>query len=135
MLGCVELLPMSLGTKLLLSRLTLIGSVLAFGHLDMLSSFSLRLCVGVDNAVIKGEIANTFSVVFSFCDEALPTTTFSFYFLFLLYSCFGYVHWHTAVCRATCFVVRGVQVPSCGSGSRRRGEGQGGRAVPMDPGR
>ena len=28
--------------------------------------------------------ANTFSVVFSFCDEALPTTTFSFYFLFLV---------------------------------------------------
>jgi hypothetical protein len=76
---------MSLGTKLLLSRLTLIGSVLAFGHLDMLSFFSLCLCVGVDNALIKGEIANTFSVVFSFCDEALPTTTFSFYFLFLLY--------------------------------------------------
>src|SRR5579859_1863277 len=50
----------------------------------MLSSFSLRLCVGVDNALIMGEIANTFSVVFSFCDEALPTTTFSFYFLFLV---------------------------------------------------
>ena len=75
---------MSLGTKLLLSRLTLFGSILAFGHLDMLSSFSLRLCVGVDNALIKGEIANTFSVLFSFCDEALPTTTFSFYFLFLV---------------------------------------------------
>ena len=44
-------------------------------------------------------------------------------------------NWHTAVCRATCFLVRVVQVPSCGSGSRRRGEGQGGRAVPMDPGR
>ena len=76
---------MSLGIKLLLSRLTLFGSILAFGYLDMLSSFSLRLCVGVDNALIKGEIANTFSVVFSFCDEALPTTTFSLYFLFLLY--------------------------------------------------
>ncbi len=107
-------------TKLLLSRLILISSVLAFGHLDMLSFFSLRLCVGVDNALIKGEIANTFSicvqlVVMSDCQRQHFHSIF--YFFCTVASAIG--DWHTAVCRATCFLVRVVQVPSCGSGSRR----------------
>ena len=75
---------MSLGTKLLLSRLILFGSVLAFGHLDMLSSFSLHLCVGVDNALIKGEIVNTFSicvqlVVMSDCQQQHFHSIFYFF--------------------------------------------------------
>jgi hypothetical protein len=66
LLGCVEPLPMSLGTKLLLLlcllQMTPFGFSLAFGHLGEFSSSLLCLCVGVDNALIKGEIANTLSI-------------------------------------------------------------------------
>ena len=97
----------------------------------MLSSSFLCLCVGVDNALIKGEIANTLClcvqlVVMSDCQQR------HFHSIFLFSLCFGYLHWHTAVCRAMCSLACVVQVLSCRSGSRRRGEDQVGRAVPRN---
>ena len=70
LLGCVEPLPMSLGTKslqvLLTSNDLVLGFSLAFGHLGsfffpslLLLLYLCGLCVGVDNALIKGEIVNT----------------------------------------------------------------------------
>jgi hypothetical protein len=59
---------MSLGTKfLLISNDPVFSFSLAFGHLGQFSvssyfvSFAQLLCVGVDNTLIKGEIANTWS--------------------------------------------------------------------------
>jgi hypothetical protein len=83
LLGCVEPLPMSLGTKLC-SLLISNDPVLVFLWLFVIwvsslffsssssISFSQLLCVGVDNALIKGEIANIrliCALVVWICDE------------------------------------------------------------------
>ena len=86
LLGCVEPLPMSLGTKslqvLLTSNDLVLGFSLAFGHLGsfffpslLLLLYLCGLCVGVDNALIKGEIADTWLICAHvvLCDEWLLT--------------------------------------------------------------
>jgi hypothetical protein len=65
LLDYIELLPISLGTKFCSFQMTPFGFSLVFGHLCELFIFSSSFfcsscsCVGVDNALIKGEIANT----------------------------------------------------------------------------
>lgn len=72
---------MSLGTKFCsFSNDPVLGFSLAFGHLGEFFVFSFSsfffcsscLCIGVDNALIKGEIVNTrltSTLVCLFCDE------------------------------------------------------------------
>ena len=77
LLGCVEPLPMSLGTKFSLHPLDLLWLLLGFwviwlGFLFSLlptSFFLFMICCGVDNALIKGEIADTWVYAESLCDE------------------------------------------------------------------